>query len=300
MRTRLQITRAGPLTSIQDDGRFGMLRHGVSASGPMDQTAYLEAEQWVGAGRGGIEITVAGVELTVLEGGSSIGFAGGAFTIHHNGVALAWPGMVQLGVGDTLAITPGSTGNYGYLRFSADLKVPKVLGSMSTNSRAGLGGLSGKVLQAGDIFELEDPTGVSGKFVAHRPAEDGPIRVIWGAHADFFPRVVRERFLSSAFTITSRMDRMGVRLHDEAGVFSGASNLSLVSEAIVPGDIQILGDGTPIVLMRDHQPTGGYPRIATVVTADLDRFAQLRPGTEVRFQSVTVASAHQLLRGRPS
>jgi allophanate hydrolase subunit 2 len=84
---------------------------------------------------------------------------------------------------------------------------------------------------------------------------------------------------------------MGVRLLDPAGVFRTQRRLNLVSDAIVPGDIQILGDGTPAVLMRDHQPTGGYPRIATIVSADLDRFAQLRPGTEVRFQPVSLEHA---------
>ena len=81
---------------------------------------------------------------------------------------------------------------------------------------------------------------------------------------------------------------MGVRLIDDAGLFHMQRKLNLVSDAIVTGDIQILGDGTPFVLMRDHQPTGGYPRVATVVSADLDRFAQLRPGTEIRFQPVTL------------
>jgi len=84
---------------------------------------------------------------------------------------------------------------------------------------------------------------------------------------------------------------MGVRLVDAAGVFAEQRRLNLVSDAIVPGDIQILGDGTPIVLMRDHQPTGGYPRIATVASADLNRFAQLRPGTDVRFRPVTLEHA---------
>ena len=114
------------------------------------------------------------------------------------------------------------------------------------------------------------------------------------------PPELRSRFLESPFAITSRMDRMGVRLADPAGVFANTSALSLVSDAIVPGDIQILGDGTPIVLMRDHQPTGGYPRIATVITADLDRFAQLRPGTEVRFAAVTLDKARAALLSSPA
>jgi 5-oxoprolinase (ATP-hydrolysing) subunit C len=123
-----------------------------------------------------------------------------------------------------------------------------------------------------------------------------PVRFVWGLHAGRFPAAVREAFVSTAFRISRRMDRMGVRLEDPEGVFAGAAHLSLVSDAIVPGDIQILGDGTPIVLMRDHQPTGGYPRIATVAAADLDRFVQLRTGSEVRFQPVTVRRAQGLSR----
>jgi len=121
----------------------------------------------------------------------------------------------------------------------------------------------------------------------------GPIRVVWGVHADVFPAETRERFASQTFQVSPQLDRMGVRLRDGAGVFADAKVLSLVSDAVVPGDIQILGDGTPIVLMRDHQPTGGYPRIATVISADFDRFAQLRPGSEVRFQPVTLAHAQE-------
>jgi allophanate hydrolase subunit 2 len=122
----------------------------------------------------------------------------------------------------------------------------------------------------------------------------GPIRVIWGLHADTFSHETRQHFVDEPFRVSSRMDRMGTRLEDRAGVFLGQRVLSLVSDATVPGDIQILGDGTPIVLMRDHQPTGGYPRIATVISADLNRFAQLRPGTEVRFEPVTLRHAQGL------
>ena len=97
---------------------------------------------------------------------------------------------------------------------------------------------------------------------------------------------LRQRFIESPFRVTTSLDRMGVRLEDPAGLFVDQRRLSLVSDAIVAGDIQILGDGTPIVLMRDHQPTGGYPRIATILSGDLDRFAQMRPGTELMFRPV--------------
>ncbi|MCR6672764.1 biotin-dependent carboxyltransferase family protein [Devosia ginsengisoli] len=299
MSAMLTILRAGPLTSVQDAGRFGMLRHGIGASGPMDGGAFALAGALAGGGCGSVEFTMAGLEIGVASGRCRVGFAGGDFVVKHNGVVLDWPGTAMLRAGDTLAVTPGTWGNYGYLRFDADIDLPPVMGSMATSSRAQLGGLDGRVLRAGDAVALRG--GGESATLATLPSAEpasGPIRVIWGLHADLFPQALRQRFLAAEFVISSRLDRMGVRLEDAAGVFAEPVALSLVSDAIVPGDIQILGDGTPIVLMRDHQPTGGYPRIATVISADLDRFAQLRHGTPVAFEPVTVEHAHALLRSR--
>ncbi|WP_375452118.1 biotin-dependent carboxyltransferase family protein [uncultured Devosia sp.] len=299
MSATLLITRAGPLTTIQDAGRFGMLSHGISASGPMDRIGYSLAGSLLGlVSAGAIEMTTAGLDIEVGDGPCVTGFAGGMFTARHNGHRIDWPGTQALVAGDRLSISPGPAGNYGYLRFDGAFDVPKVLGSIATNSRAQLGGLEGRALRAGDTVRLGE-----GRDAETGPAAtgsaDGPIRCVWGLHADVFAGA-RDGFIGTPFRISSRMDRMGVRLVDEAGVFSHSAILSLVSDAVLPGDIQILGDGTPIVLMRDHQPTGGYPRIATIISADLDRFAQLRAGAPVAFTPVGVEHAHRLLRsGRP-
>lgn len=295
MSASLLIRRVGPLTTIQDAGRFGMLAHGISASGPMDQAAYNLAGRLAVAPPGAIEITTAGLDFDVETGPCVMGFAGGAFTVRHNGKPVAWPGTLALDADDTISVSPGANGNYGYLRFDGRIDVPAVMGSIATNSRARLGGLEGRALVASDRIGLID--GYAPELAsASAPVAEGPIRVIWGLHADLFP-TARDRFVSTPFRISSRLDRMGVRLEDPAGVFTDSAILSLVSDAVLPGDIQILGDGTPIVLMRDHQPTGGYPRIATIITADLDRFAQLRPGSAVAFTSVSVNHAQNVLRG---
>lgn len=291
----VQILRASPLTSIQDEGRFGMLRHGVSASGPMDRAAFAAAGRLAGAGIGGIEFTRAGLEMTVASGRTRLGFAGGHFVLRHNGTVQDWHGAIELEVGDTVAVTPGSWGNYGYLRFGADVIVDSVMGSLATSSRVGLGGLGGRSLRAGDVIELAGNGSAPGAAAPAAP-DDSPIRIIWGLHADLFSASLRSRFVAAIFDITTQMDRMGVRLGDTERVFADATSLSLVSDAIVPGDIQIQGDGTPVVLMRDHQPTGGYPRIATVISADLDRFAQLRPGAAIAFAPVSVEHAQAVLR----
>jgi 5-oxoprolinase (ATP-hydrolysing) subunit C len=295
----LRIIRAGPLCTIQDAGRFGMLQHGISASGPMDRGAWDHAGELAG-GRAGaaVEFTAAGLAFTV-DGTASLrgGCAGGSFALRVNGNRREWPARLGLGPGDTVDISPGPAGNYGYLRLDRELDVPPVLGSRSTNLVVGLGGLKGRALQAGDSILL-GPAPQTATQVTAAGADDGAIRFIWGLHADMFGPLLRRKFVESGFFVSKRIDRMGARLEDRSGVFAGRQILSLVSEAIVPGDIQILGDGTPIILLRDHQPTGGYPRIGTVISADLDRVAQLRPGTELRFEPVSVAKAQAGIRGR--
>ena len=286
--TALRITRAGPLTTLQAAGRPGLLAQGISASGPMDRTAFERAATWLGgAGSTAIEFT-SGIAFEVEGGPLSISADGGDYTLAINGKPVAWPARAVLKPGDTVDIRPGANGNWGYLRFSHEIDVPPILGSRSTNSIAGLG----HILTAGDRlgFAAEAPRRAA-PHPRPTPPLDGPIRVIWGLHADTFASSIRQRFVTEPFHVSARMDRMGTRLDDSAGIFRAERVLSLVSDAIVPGDIQILGDGTPIVLMRDHQPTGGYPRIATVVASDFDRFAQLRPGSEIRFEPVTLKHA---------
>ncbi|HEY9013074.1 MAG TPA: biotin-dependent carboxyltransferase family protein [Devosia sp.] len=291
----IRITRAGPLCTLQDEGRFGMLAHGVSASGPMDRGAFRAAGALLErAGSTAIEFTAAGLALEAADA-LQVGLAGGVFNVTVNGKPMPWPGAAKLKRGDVLDITPGPAGNYGYFRFDREVAILPVMGSRSTNLTVGLGGLEGRALRAGDQIALAGP---GSGTVAEPPnvSAGGTVRVTWGLHADLFTSKVREAFMDQPFVISTKLDRMGARLDDTTGVFADIRSLSLVSDAIVAGDIQILGDGTPIVLLRDHQPTGGYPRIATVISADLDRFVQMRPGTEVRFTPVTVAKAQGLLR----
>nr|WP_255714554.1 biotin-dependent carboxyltransferase family protein [Pelagibacterium xiamenense] len=275
-----------------------MLAHGISASGPMDRDGFVRAEMEAGRACGAaIECASSGIVFRIEGGPVHIGFAGGVFTAKRNGVPLDWPGGVIAEDGDLIDVSAGPRGNYGYIRFDREIDVPLVLGSRATNATVGLGGFEGRALAAGDRIALGPLIGE--RPVAEMSADQGqgtePIRFIWGLHADLFSAALRQRFLSARFVVTARMDRMGVRLEDAEKVFADHRILTLVSDAVVAGDIQILGDGTPIVLMRDHQPTGGYPRIGTIISADLDRFAQTRPGTSVIFQSVTVDRARNTL-----
>ncbi len=297
MSAKLKVERAGPLCTVQDGGRPDLLAYGISASGPMDIAAQRFAGALVGADdEAGIEITRAGFDLRLEVGELSIGWAGGAFEVRLNGQLLPWPGRASVLAGDRLSVTPGAAGNYGYLRFDKRLELPRVLGSRATSTRARLGGLEGRALRAGDVLEFSGEGRPVLSVVPPMVHGSGAVRFVWGIHADRFAADIRRKFVETPFRVTAAMDRMGVRLVDEGGVFTGSSILSLISDPILPGDIQILGDGTPIVLMRDHQPTGGYPRIGTIIGADLDRFAQIRPGEAVVFAPVSVDHAHWLLR----
>lgn len=289
--TSLRILRAGPLATLQDEGRFGMLAVGISASGPMDRGAFRTAGALLDhAGATGIEFSQA-LRFSV-DGPVQVALAGGTFQVQRNGVDAPWDDVLELAAGDEVAISPGTSGNYGYVRFERELAVAPVLGSTSTNVTVGLGGWKGRALRDGDVIGFGAMGAIAPSVAAPvNHLGDDAIRVLWGLHADLFAADLRQRFATSDFAVSSGLDRMGVRLNDGAGVFAAQRRLTLVSDPIVPGDLQILGDGTPIVLMRDHQPTGGYPRLATIVTADFDRFAQMRPRQIVRFRPVTLEHA---------
>lgn len=301
MSAAIEILRAGPLATIQDDGRPGHLKSGISASGPMMRNAFQTTGVMLeNPGSAGIEFTMTGIDFEVVETPIDAAFAGGAFNLTINSHPQDWPCRVTLQPGDHVNINPGPEGNYGYVRFGHEIDVPVLLGSRATNLIAGLGGFEGRVLRAGDILPLV-ASGAHSSNSQTPSAEAEPdalFRFVWGIHADRFDAKTRTAFTSQIFKISTRIDRMGARLDDPAGVFAGARFLSLVSDAVVPGDIQILGDGTPIILLRDHQPTGGYPRIGTVISADLDRFAQIRPHQEVRFSPVTLQKSHTALTGK--
>lgn len=301
---KIEFLNVGPLTSIQDSGRFGALLYGVAASGPMDRDAFARAGNLLsnaGAGVASTALECATGRLEFIIRGENVwgAFCGADFSLKVDGEVLDWECAYPLPNGARVEITPGAQGNYAIVRLNQEFDAPITVGSRSTNMIAKLGGCGGRLIEKFDVVSLI-PVAVDDLMQTRQampPYDDcGPIRFIWGLHADLFSHDIREGFLNSSFAVSPMLDRMGVRLKDLQCVFGEPQNLSLVSDTIVPGDIQILGDGTPIVLMRDHQPTGGYPRIATIISADLDRFAQLRPGSEVKFSSIGVDRAHKIFK----
>ena len=296
---RLLALAPSPFVTLQDAGRQGWQRFGVSACGAMDVEALAAANALVGnpTHAAALEFAYAAGEWR-LEGASCrIAVAGGGFRVRiANRVLPAWR-SATMAAGETLRVDGGADAVWGYLAIAGGIDLPGQLGSLSTHLRSGIGGLHGRALQAGDALPLALATAPAGPehSLAPRRREAGAIRVVLGPQDDYFTPEAIEAFLSAPFTVSQQIDRLGYRLAGPALVH--AKGFNIISDGVVAGSIQVPGNGQPIVLMRDCQPPGGYPKIATVITADLGRLAQSRPGTELRFRQVGIAEA-QVLRRR--
>ena len=295
-RAALRVVATGPLVSFQDTGRPGNMRFGVPASGPIDRRAHAIANLAVGARADAtaIEISTAGLTLECEAGPVTLAVAGGVFTVMRSGIAQAPWSVVTVRPGDRIAITPGPRGRWAYVAVAGEFDVPSWLGRTATHSMSGFGG---GFLRAGDSVTVVD---------AHAsPDRDGPVplspeppiervRVVMGPQDQHFAERTIETFVTEAFSITAAADRMGVRL--DGPRLDLAGSLSIPSEPVVRGSVQVAGDGIATVLLADHQTTGGYPKIATVVSADLDRVAQLRPTDTITFDAIEPAAAVAIAR----
>ncbi len=297
----LIVQDAGPLTTIQDLGRFGHLRVGIPTSGPMDHDAFLLANRLVGNldTAAELECTLIGprVEFTD-ERLVAITGADMAPTLN-GGAAPAWQGL-RVKAGDVLRFGPAKSGVRAYLAVAGGIETPLVLGSRSTYVRGRLGGLEGRALRRGDRLPL-------GSVPAARPrrvhpdrvpvyAGDATVAVVLGPQDDRFTAAGIAAFLEGPYEMLPQSDRMGARL--KGPFIEHTRGHDIVSDGIAMGAIQVIGEGQPIVLLADRQSAGGYTKIGTVCSFDIGRIAQVKPGGRLRFQRVTVAEAHAMLRDR--
>ncbi|KJC42182.1 urea amidolyase [Bradyrhizobium sp. LTSP885] len=291
----LRVLSAGPGVTLQDAGRHGYLRFGVTAAGPMDRLAHAAANLAVGnpAGATALEVSVGGVEVTAQSAPLHVAVAGGEFSLSLDGRPLPPAMVLNLDEGAVLRIRAGGRGSWCYLAVAGRFAVPKVLGSHATHTRTGFGGVNGRAVVAGDRLGIE-PSGSSapspGAIIA--PWLDRPIdavRVVLGPQQDYFADDQISAFLAGPWTVSAKGDRMACFL--DGPQLTHARGYNIVSDGIAMGAIQVPGDGRPIVLMADRQSTGGYPKIATVIGPDLGRLAQARPGTTFRFEAVSIEQA---------
>ena len=298
MSAGLVVVRPGPSVTVQDLGRPGYQRFGVSEGGAVDRRAHMIGAAVVGHPPecASLEMTMVGGTYTVTTEARDAVVTGALMPVAVDGVRVPHGVTFRIGVGATIEIGAATQGVYAYLTIGGGVETPPILGSRSTHTRARLGGLDGSVLQAGDILPIgahavSDET----RRFGDRSPDAGPIRIRRGLHFDRFPPSVRDRLASEQFMVGSHRDRMGMRL-DLVNPLVSSEALSLPSSPIVAGDIQVTGDGNPVVLLADHQPTGGYPRIATVIASDLARMAQTQSGTGIRFSWIDDGEATRLHR----
>lgn len=295
----LAIRHAGPQVSLQDRGRFGLLRYGVPASGPMDRFAFAIANLALGNGAGttAVEVSRGGLTLTCTRGSISFAVAGGDFQVSIGSVPLSAWCVAALHEGDTLNIRPGRWGSWCYLALAGNIACIPWLGSASTHGPSGLGG--GNLVSGGDLRVDQASIRAYRNRSLICPATARPrsvIRVVMGPQDRFFGRDTLHAFLASPFTLSDAYDRMGVRLNGP--ILHPNAALDMPSEGICRGSVQIAGDGVATVLLADHQTTGGYPKIATILSDVLDCFVQLRSRSTVMFEAVTPQAAIAAARTR--
>jgi 5-oxoprolinase (ATP-hydrolysing) subunit C len=294
--SRLVVTGIGPASSVQDGGRPGSQRYGLVPSGAMDRLALAAANVLVGNPpfTAAIEVGPFGACLTARDGAVRVALAGAVRDADIAKRPVAFDTSVTLADGESLTLGFARGGSFSYLAIEGGVQGEPMFGSLAVNARAGLGSPYPRPLQAGDEFQVAGASGAAERRIDLPSIADGPIRVVLGPQDDEFSDDMKRLFLDGEWKISATSDRMGYRL--EGQLIRHLHGHNIVSDGTVNGSIQVPGNGSPIVLMRDRGTSGGYPKIATVISADFGRFAQLPAGRSFRFKAIGMAEAQQALR----
>jgi biotin-dependent carboxylase-like uncharacterized protein len=294
--SKLVIAAIGPASSVQDGGRPGSQRYGLTPSGAVDRLALAAANTLIGNElfAACIEIGPFGAKFTARGSAVRIALAGASRNADIGGRAVAFDTSTTLGDGETLTLGFARGGSFSYLAIEGGIEGEPMFGSFAVNARAGLGSPYPRPLQAGDELQTAAASGAPEQRIELPGADKGPIRVVLGPQDDEFADDAKKLFLEAEWKISTTSDRMGYRL--EGPVIEHLHGYNIVSDGTVNGSIQVPGSGAPIVLMPDRATTGGYPKIATVISADFGRFAQIPAGTGFRFRAVGMAEAQEEAR----
>jgi antagonist of KipI len=299
----LTIVQPGLLTTVQDAGRWGHQHAGVPVSGALDLASLAAANRCVGnaPGTAAIEATLPGLEVRA-DVALRIGLAGADLGAELDGRAVSATGALACGAGQVLRFTRRGSGARAYVAIAGGVDSVPVLGSRATDLSSGLGGLAGARLRAGDVVPVGPPHGTGEMASRAEPAPQAlprvprggaRVRVMPGPHGEWFPPEALTALARERFAITPDSNRMGYRLR--AGAPLPRRPGELISDATCAGALQVTPSGEPILLMADRQVTGGYPIIATVITADLGIAGQLAPGDWIEFEPCTRADALRAL-----
>ena len=292
---KLRILKAGPSLSVQDQGRSGYIAFGLSKGGAADRLALVEGAALLNQPLSypAIEMASFGGEFQADED-IRIALTGAPMKASLDGVALTWNASHLLPKGTRLSIGAPIAGVYGYLNVGGGIDTDPILGAQSTHFAAGIGQrlLEGDSLPIGADFHQEVGYGLD----LEQRFSGGLIRVVESLQTEFFSKDQIDQLQNFPFQRDIRGNRMGVRLISDGSKFESDRGLRILSEIVTPGDIQIAGDGSPFVLLYECQTTGGYPRIATVIPADLPKVVQAGPGTNLRFEFIPLEEAYRIER----
>ena len=292
----LEIITGGALSLIQDSGRFGVMKDGFTQSGAMDRHSMKLANALLKNDLNApvIEMMMKGVTAWFIEE-TYFCVTGGEFRIKLNENEIKTNTVYRADKNDIITIGSAKSGLRCYLAVAGGFKVPLVMGSASTNLKIGIGGYEGRKLKTYDTLE----TGAASPDIKEGESVNGPVfggeitvGAVPGPQSDMFSDDELNKFFGEEYTATSEIDRMGIRL--EGPALTAENGSDIISDGIVFGSVQIPNSGKPIILMADHQTTGGYAKIATVISADLPKLAQARPGDKIRFVKKTVEEAEAL------
>lgn len=301
----ITVVRPGWLTTVQDLGRYGYQQYGVPVSGAMDRRSFIIANRLVGNRDqdAGLEITLKGPEL-LFATDSVIAVTGADLTPSVNGIGIPVWTSVRVERGSRLTFGPRRAGARSYVAIAGGIEVPVVLGSRSTHISSRTGGMAGRALAQGDVL-------IGGRPVPHTRATIGrgvpeklrpvystlpTLRILPGPQHASFPEHALDLLTASPYRLSNQSDRMGYRLEGPKLAHRGLGQW--ISDGTAMGALQVPPDEQPILLMADRQTTGGYPKIAVVISADLHLAAQLLPGETVAFRTTTLPEAQALLKAQ--
>ena len=289
----------GLSTTVQDLGREGFGPIGVSPSGAADPVALRLGNRLVmnAENAAGLEMTLVGGTFSFPEG-ATLALTGSDFGATLDGSPLNVWTSVNVQPGQTLRLGPTQSGARCYLCIHGGIAVPPFLGSASTQILSGLGGLEGRSLRKGDVLKIGPKTRsfrarAIAPQVSTQLSRRESLRATPGPQADWFPESSRRSFYAQNYRISEQSNRMGVRL--EGAAVLQQHDKRMITEGVSLGAVQVTLEGSPIILFVEQQTTGGYPKVANVISADLHRIGQLRPRDEIRFSEVTIETARSLL-----
>lgn len=300
----IKVLKSGLLTTIQDLGRYGHQKSGMIVSGAMDTLALRIGNLLLGnsVNHAGIECTLLG-PVILFENNQLIAITGADLSPQIDGLPVAMWRPIYAPKGSKLSFGKAITGCRSYITVYGGFDVPEVLSSRSTYLRASIGGWEGRALKADDVIRFMQPYlhplkkfSWSAGISIYPDLSTTTIRVIKGPEFEQFNEKSTIKFFNEPFTVSKEADRMGYRLDGPS--MQMVKPKEMLSAAVTFGTIQVPQQGTPIVLMADHQTTGGYPRIAQVASTDLTLLAQMQSGHKINFKLITLAEAHALLAER--